>query len=184
MFSKHSEELSLKKEVGADSGICKKLQLQSLRGINRLHFLLREYLFFKDSEEGNALPLNLPWFLFPLTLILHIIKSHALVLLRLPCYFVKLQKNIVGLYAFQEYHESLLVASLAVQKNYRRLGIATCILGYLEAAARQMGKKWLVVDVLRKNIPAQQFYTKYGFTFVKNGRARFTVKGKKTLSDY
>ena len=173
----------MKKEVGAVSGICMELQFESVKGIDRLRFVLLECFFFKDGKEGDALPLNLPWFLLPLNLILHIIKSHALDLLKFPCYFVKLQTKIVGLSAFEQLHESLLVASLAIQRKYKRLGIGTCILGYMEAVARRMGKKWLEVDVLRKNIPAQQFYIKYGFTFVKNERIGYMVKGKKKLSD-
>ncbi len=171
----------MRKEVGAESDICMKLQLESVKGINRPRFILLECFFFKDSKEGDALPLNLPWFLLPLNLILHIIKSHALDLLKFPCYFVKLQTKIVGLFAFQEHNESLLVASLAVQRKYRRLGIGTCILGYMETVARRMGKKWLEVDVLRKNIPAQQFYIKYGFAFAKDERMDHIVKGKKKL---
>ena len=169
----------MKEDVGAKSDICGKLQLKAVRGIRRLQFLLLEYRFFKDSEGGNALLLNLPWHLSPLSLMVHIAKSHALVLLRLPCYFVRLGTRIVGLLAFEEQHESLFVASLAVAKECRRLGIGTCILGYVEAIARHMGKRWLEVDVLRKNIPAQRVYTKYGFTFLQNERMYFIVRGKK-----
>lgn len=112
---------------------------------------------------------------------LHIVKSRALVLLRLPCYFVKIDAKIVGLWAVQEQHESLLVASLGVAKGYRRLGIGTRILVHVEAVARHMGKRWLEVDVLRKNIPAQRLYTKYGFSFIQGGRIHYIMRGKKPL---
>jgi GNAT superfamily N-acetyltransferase len=171
----------LKKEIGAESDICRKLQFEAVRGIKRLQFLLLEYRFFKNSKEGRALPLNLPWPLSPLSLILHIAKSRALALLKLPCYFVKLEKRIVGLLAIHEHHKSLLVASLGVAKGYRRLGIGTCILAHIETIARHMGKRWLEVDVLRKNIPAQRLYTKYGFTFIQSERMFFIMKGKKPL---
>jgi ribosomal protein S18 acetylase RimI-like enzyme len=81
----------------------------------------------------------------------------------------------------QEHHESLFVASLGVAKEYRRLGIGTCILGYVEAIARRMGKRWLEVDVLSKNAPAQRLYTKYGFTFAQSERIHYIVRGKKPL---
>lgn len=112
---------------------------------------------------------------------LHIVESRALALLRLPCYFVKLETKIVGLLAIQDYHKSLFVASLGVAKEYRRFGIGTCILGYTEAIARHMGKRWLEVDVLRKNIPALRLYTKYGFTFVQSERMHCVIRGKKPL---
>lgn len=171
----------MNEEIGAEPDICRKLQFEAVGGIKRLQFLLLEYRFFKNSEEGSALPLNLPWPLSPLSLMLHIAKSRALALLKLPCYFVKLEKRFVGLLAIQEHHESLLVASLGVAKGYRRLGIGTCILGYIETIARHMGKGWLEVDVLRKNIPAQRLYTKYGFTFIQSERMFFIMRGKKPL---
>jgi ribosomal protein S18 acetylase RimI-like enzyme len=169
------------KNVGANSDICRKLRFEVARGIRRLQFLLLEYYFFDDSGEGGALPLSLPLFLFPLSLTLHIVKSRALVLLRVPCYFVKLETKIVGLLAIQEHEESLFVASLAVAVEYRRLGIGTCALGCVEKIARRIGKKWLEVDVLRRNISAQRLYAKYGFTFIENERMRYLVRGKKPL---
>jgi len=172
----------LKKEIGAEPDICRKLQFEAVGGIKRLQFLLLEYRFFKNNEEGSALPLNLPWLLYPLSLMLHIVKSRALALLKLPCYFVKLETKIVGLLAIQEHHESLLVASLGVAKEYRRLGIGTCILGYIETIARRMGRRWLETLVLRKNIPAQRLYTKYGFTIIQSERMHCIMR-KKTRID-
>jgi ribosomal protein S18 acetylase RimI-like enzyme len=173
----------LKKETRAPPDICGKLQFKTVEGIERLQFLLLEYRFFRDSDKGDALLLNLHWLLSPLSLVLHIVKSRALTLLRLPCFFVELENNIIGLFAFQECHESLLVASLGVAKEYRRLGIGTCILSYIEAIARYMGKRLLEVDVLTKNIPAQRLYAKYGFTLTTNERIHYLVRGKKSL-DY
>jgi hypothetical protein len=109
----------LEKKIRAEPGICRKLQFEAVRGIKRLQFLLLEYRFFKDSEEGSALTLSLPSFLSPFSLMLHIVKSRALALLILPCYFVKLETKIVGLWVIEEHRESLLVASLGVAKEYR-----------------------------------------------------------------
>jgi len=176
-----NQGLCLKKEIGVEPDICRKLQFEAARGVKRLQFLLLEFRFFKESEEGRALPLNLPWLLSPLSLMLHIVKSRALGLLRLPCYFVKLEKKIVGLMAIQENHESLIVASLGVAKDYRRLRIGTCILCHSEAIARHMDKRWLEVDVLTKNIPAQRLYAKYGFTFIRRERMHYVTRGKKPL---
>jgi len=158
----------LKKETEAKLDICRKLQFKPVNGIKRLQFLLLEYRIFKDSEERSALPMNLPWLLCPLSLILYVVKTHALTLLRLPCYFVRLESKIVGLMAIQERHESLLVASLGVAKEYRRLGVGTCILGRIETIAEHMRKRRLETLVLRKNIPAQRLYTKYGFRFLQS----------------
>jgi len=160
----------LKKEIEGKPDIYRKVQFVTVRGIRRLQFLLLEHHFFKDSEEGSALPLKMPLPLFPLSLMLHIAKTRALNLLRLPCYFVKIKTKIVGLFAIQEHHEKLVIASLAVAKEYRRHEIGTYILGCIETTARRMGKKWLEVDVWRKNIPAQRLYRKYGFKFTQSER--------------
>jgi hypothetical protein len=171
----------LKEKIRIAPGICGKLQFESARGIGRLQFLLLEYSFFKTSEGGSALPVNMPWFLCPVSLVLHIVQSHALVLMRLPCYYVKLRMKTIGLWAIQELSESLLVASLGVAKEYRRLGIGTCILGHVERIAKHSGKKWLEVDVLNKNVAAKRFYAKYGFTFIDSERSRKILRGKKPL---
>lgn len=166
----------MNKEIEAASDICKKLQFEAVMGIKRLQFILFEYRFFKDSEEGSALPLTFPQLLFLLSLMLYIVKAHALALLRLPCYFVKLETEIVGLMAVQEHRESLLVASLAVAKEYRRLGIGTCILCCTEKIAKHVGKRWLETFVLKKNLPAQRLYTKYGFTFTQSEKMHYIMK--------
>jgi GNAT superfamily N-acetyltransferase len=162
--------LYLKKEVEAEADICWKLRLEAVGGLRRLQFILLEYRFFKDSEEGGALPLNLPRILTPLSLTLHVVKSRALTLLRLPCFFVILDARVVGLWAIQERQEGLVVASLGVAREYRRLGIGTCILRYVEAVAKRLGKRWLETLVLTRNIPAQRIYSKCGFVFVQVGR--------------
>ena len=171
----------MKKEIGAEPDIFAKLHVEPVRGIKRFRFILLEYYCFRDSEESGDLPRGLPWFPSPLALMVHIVKTRALALLGFPCYFVKLEKEIVGLFAIQEQRESLLVASLGIAKQYRRRGIGTCILGYIETIAERMGKRWLEVDAWRKNIPAQRLYTKYGFTFTQGGGMHSLTRGKKPV---
>jgi ribosomal protein S18 acetylase RimI-like enzyme len=173
----------LRKKLRAVSDICGKLRFEPVSGIKRFQFLLFEHRFFEDGEDGTALPLSLPRLLFPLSLVVHVAKTRALTLLRLSCYFVKFEAKTVGLLAFEERHESLIVASLAVAKEYRRLGIGTCILGHIETIAKHMGKRWLEVDVFKKNVPAQRFYAKYGFAFIKSKRMLLTMR-KKTRIGY
>jgi ribosomal protein S18 acetylase RimI-like enzyme len=166
----------LSKEIGVKLDICRNLQFETASRTKRLQFILLEYRFFKDSEQRSAMPLILPRLLPPLSLMLYIVKTRALALLKLPRYFVKLESKIVGLMAVQEHQESLLVASLAVAKEYRRLGIGTCILCCTEKIAKHMGKRWLETLVLKKNIPAQRLYTKYGFTFTQTERMHYVMK--------
>jgi ribosomal protein S18 acetylase RimI-like enzyme len=172
----------LRTEIEAERGICEELRFEAVRGFGRLRFVLLEYVFFRGNEKGSALSLSLPWFLSPLSLTLHMVKSRALSLFRLPCYFVKLGKETVGLLAIQDQNKCLVVTSLGVGRLYRRLGIGTCILGCVEAAAKRMGKKTLEVDVYGKNIPAVRLYTRYGFTFVPSLSIRGMSRGSKSVS--
>lgn len=172
---------SLRKEIGAKRDICGELHFEAVRRIKRLQFIFLEFYFFRDTESGSVLPLNLSWLLSPLSLTLHIVKSHALSLLFLPCYLVKLEAKTVGLLAIQERRESLVVASLGVARRYRRLGIGTCILRYVETTAKHRGRRSLEVDVYEKNAPAQRLYASYGFTFSHGARMRNMMKGSKRV---
>jgi GNAT superfamily N-acetyltransferase len=174
--------LSLNRDVEKGLDVSRRLRFEPVRGIERLKFLLAEYRFFKDSEEGDALTVSLPRPLSPLSLMLHVAKTRALSLIGLPCYYVKLGDRVVGLWAVQEHDNSLFVASLAVAREYRRLGLGTYILERVESVARRLGKRWVEVDVLKKNIPAQQLYAKFGFKF-EDGKMHGMIRGKKPL-DY
>jgi GNAT superfamily N-acetyltransferase len=171
----------LKREIEAEPGMCGKLRLEEVKGFKRLQFILLEYHFFGDGKEGSALLWRLPWPLSPLSILLHIIESRAYTLLRLPCYFVKLEREIVGLFAMQERVEGLHVASLAVPRRFRRLGIGTWILSCIEEIARHMGKRRLEVEVLKRNIPAQRLYAEFGFTFIQSGKVRYLMRGEKPV---
>jgi len=85
------------------------------------------------------------------------------------------------LFAVEEHRQSLHVASLGVAKEYRRVGMGTYMLGYIEKIAEHMGKGLLEVDVLTKNIPAQRLYIKHGFTFTPGERTHGMMRGKKWL---
>jgi GNAT superfamily N-acetyltransferase len=168
-------------QEGKTNGKIGKLQFEAVRGLGRLQFILLEYCFFRDSDEGSALSLSLPWLLSPLSIVVHIAKTRAFSLLRLPCYFVKLETKTVGLLAIQERPESLIVASLGVAKQYRHHGIGTSILGFVETVAKYSGKRLLEVDVYRKNAPARRLYTKCGFTFIQSARMRGMIRGTKLV---
>jgi ribosomal protein S18 acetylase RimI-like enzyme len=96
-------------------------------------------------------------------------------------YLVRSGKNVVGSVVFHERSDSLLVASLGVAKEYRRLGTATFILGYAERVATSLGKEWLELTVLKANVPAQRLYVKLGFRLWRVRKRSFILR-KKTVS--
>jgi ribosomal protein S18 acetylase RimI-like enzyme len=140
-----------------------------------LSFNLLEFRFFKNSEEGVALPFGDHWFLSILTVVPYIL-SMELIFFRAKRYFVTLGENVIGVVVFREKPGSLLVASLGVAKEYRRLGVATYVLRRAEKLAIQLGKQWLELTVLKGNTPAQRLYVKSGFSAVKEKRMSFIMK--------
>ena len=57
------------------------------------------------------------------------------------------------------------VANLAVERNYRRRGIATALLRHARQWARQHGLRLLQAEATTKNYPALRLYQKLGFQF-------------------
>lgn len=57
------------------------------------------------------------------------------------------------------------VANLAVERNYRRRGIATALLRQARQWARQEGLRLLQAEATTKNYPALCLYQKLGFQF-------------------
>ncbi|MDH5447565.1 MAG: GNAT family N-acetyltransferase [Candidatus Bathyarchaeota archaeon] len=64
---------------------------------------------------------------------------------------------MVGIFVIREKPDILYVSSLVVAPEFRRLGIATYMLDYAHKLAKQLGKEWLELSVLRVNIPTLRF---------------------------
>ena len=170
----------MKKRSRARLRIRGELKFELCRGIRRPLFLFDEYSLFKESEkEGSPLAVQLPPFLDPMSFLIHILESHALTLLKLPCYLAKLDGETVGVFAYQKFQESLFVASLGVKKQYRRMGLGTLLLEQMEKAARILHKRSLEVDVRIKNAPAKRLYAGYAFTFIPLDKTR--LRGRRAL---
>jgi len=140
-----------------------------------LSFNLFEFRFFRDSERGAALLFGNHW-LFSMLVVIPYILSMKVILFKARRHFVMLEKNVVGVAAFHEKPDSLLVASLGVAKEYRRLGVATYVLRYAEKLAVRLGKEWLELTVLKGNTPAQRLYVKSGFSAAKERRWSFIME--------
>ena len=138
------------------------LQIKSTKRFGHLHFNLLNFHFFKSSEGGNLLFFGGPQLLSPLTVIPYILAMEV-ILFRGNRYFVKLKEQVVGMFVIREKPEALYINSIAVAPEYRRLGIATYILNYVNKLVKQLDKKWLELSVLKVNIPALRLYMKVGF---------------------
>lgn len=164
-------------EVVAVEDIRRFLQVTSINVHEHFSFNLLNFYLFKNSEDANRLFFGSPRLLSPLTVIPYILAME-IILFGGKRYLVKLEEQVVGIFALREKPDALYVSSLAVAPSFRRLGIATYILNYANKRARQLGKKWLELSVLKMNIPALGFYKKLGFTKKKEKRWSFTLRKK------
>jgi ribosomal protein S18 acetylase RimI-like enzyme len=129
-----------------------------------LLFDLYNFDFFRKSERGEAIMLfGESKFLTTLIAVPYLVGCE-LAFFREERYFVRLNERTAAVFVLREKPDTLFVVSLAVAPQYRRHGLATQILNYSEKVARRMGKSWLELTVLKKNISARNLYEKAGFT--------------------
>ncbi|MCK4668921.1 GNAT family N-acetyltransferase [Candidatus Bathyarchaeota archaeon] len=157
------------------------LKIMTASRFEHLTFNLLNFNFFKNSEGGNLLFSGGPQLLFSLTVIPYILTMEV-ILFRGKRYFVKLNEQIVGTFVIKEKPQALYINSLSVDPKYRRLGIATHILDYIDKLANQLGKKWLELSVLKVNLAAIQLYKKLGFVKKEEKKWAFTLKKRIDLN--
>ena len=91
-------------------------------------------------------------------------------------YFIAVKQQIVGVLAFEDGTEGLYISNLAVSPFYRRIGVATYLLNYTTALARQLNKNILELSVNKMNTPALKLYMKYGFGKKKEGFSSYILR--------
>jgi ribosomal protein S18 acetylase RimI-like enzyme len=91
-------------------------------------------------------------------------------------YFVKLGGRIVAMFTLSIRHGSIIISSLGVSPEYRRLGIGLFILAEVEKLCRRMKLEWLKLSVLKGNTPARSLYEKFGFTIAAEKKWSFILR--------
>jgi ribosomal protein S18 acetylase RimI-like enzyme len=164
------------------STISRLLKIVPARRSEHFTFNLYNFNFFRKSERGTAM-------LFfgnsgQLTLLIAVpyIVGCELAFFRKERYFVKLKKQVIGVFVLREESEALYLSSLGVAPEYRKHGIATFILSHCTEIARRMGKKWLELTVLKTNIPARQLYE--GFGFLDEEEKKWSFVMRKNITNY
>ncbi|MEM4270592.1 MAG: GNAT family N-acetyltransferase [Candidatus Pacearchaeota archaeon] len=89
-------------------------------------------------------------------------------------FVVEDKRKLIGYIAFNLRRDSLYIADLYIKKDYRRRGIATSLLKIVGRMHKKFKKKYLRVDVRKKDYPARKLYEKFGFKFWK-------PKGKRSI---
>jgi ribosomal protein S18 acetylase RimI-like enzyme len=169
----HAKEA--RKKLSSINGFHRSLRIVPVRRSEHFFFNLLEFRFFRDSEQGAAMPFGDHQFLYSLATVPYILVAE-LIFFRAKRYFIRLGKTVAGVVAFHEEPDSLFIGSLGVAKEYRRFGIATYILRRAERLAVRLDKGWLELSVLKGNAPAQRLYVKLGFFAVKERRWSFIMR--------
>jgi len=142
----------------------------------RQHFLfnLLNFLYFRkrDYKEGFSVESN-PLFMF---IIIPYILFSEVYFSRQRRYFIAIKQQIVGVLVFEYGTEGLYISNLAVSPFYRRIGVATYLLNYTTALARQLNKNILELSVNKMNMPALKLYKKYGFRKKKEGLSSYILR--------
>ena len=136
-----------------------------------------EFRFFWKSPNGKAMPMLLgnPAWLAPL-----IAVPYMLVALVYNFggtrYFIRREKEVAGIIILKVRQDALIVQSLAVSPMKRKSGVGFFVLVQAEKLARRMKLPWLELEVLKRNVPAQRLYWKFGFKIYAERRLTLVLR--------
>jgi ribosomal protein S18 acetylase RimI-like enzyme len=158
--------------------VSQRLKIVPARRREHLTFNLRTFNFFRKSERGKAMLFFGNSRKLAMLIAVPYILGCELAFFREVRYFVKLEKQIVGVFVLREESDALYVGSLGVAPEYRKHGIATLILSSCAQVAKRLSKKWLELTVLKANIPARQLYERFGFLDKEERKWSFVMRKK------
>jgi len=140
-----------------------------------LTFNFLEFRFFWNSENGKAIVFGPPR-LFKILIVVPYMLASEVGNFRRKKYFVKLKNQTAAIFILRIERDSLFVSGLAVSPHYRRLGVGSFILKWIENLCKQMKLEWLELVVLKGNTPAQHLYQKFGFKIVTERKMALTLR--------
>jgi ribosomal protein S18 acetylase RimI-like enzyme len=81
----------------------------------------------------------------------------------LPAYLAKSGSDIIGFVSFTELFDAIVIVALGVLPQYQNAGAGKSLIEKVEAEARRLGKKKLLVSTSNDDLPALAFYQSLGF---------------------
>jgi ribosomal protein S18 acetylase RimI-like enzyme len=82
---------------------------------------------------------------------------------KLPAYLAKSRSNIIGFISFAEVDDTIIIVALGILPKYQNAGIGKSLIEKVEAEAKRLGKKKLLVSTSNDDLPALAFYQSLGF---------------------
>jgi len=81
----------------------------------------------------------------------------------LPAYVAKVENNIIGFISFTEADDAVIIVALGMLPQYQSSGIGRGLIEKVEAEAKRLRKKRLLVSTSNDDLPALAFYQSVGF---------------------
>ena len=85
------------------------------------------------------------------------------VVAELSAYVAKLENNTIGFISFAETDDAIIIVALGVLPQYQGSGVGRSLIEKVEAEAKRMLKKRLLVSTSNDDLPALVFYQSLGF---------------------
>jgi len=82
---------------------------------------------------------------------------------KLPAYVAKSESNIIGFISFSEANDAIIIVALGILPKYQNAGVGKSLIKKVEAEAKKLEKKKLLVSTSNDDLPALAFYQHLGF---------------------
>jgi ribosomal protein S18 acetylase RimI-like enzyme len=85
------------------------------------------------------------------------------VVAELSTYIAKVQNGIIGFASFTEENDAIIIAALGMLPKYQGFGVGRSLVEKVEAEAKRLRKRKLLVSTSNDDLPALAFYQSLGF---------------------
>ena len=89
--------------------------------------------------------------------------NRKFIVAELPAYIAKTASNIIGFISFTEADDDVIIVALGTLPQYQNVGVGKSLIKKVEAEAKRLGKKKLLVSTSNDDLPALAFYQSLGF---------------------
>ena len=93
--------------------------------------------------------------------------DRKLTIAELPAFVAKVRDKVIGFAAFTETDDSIIIAALGILPRYQGSGLGRKLVAKVEATAKKMGKRKLLVSTSNDDLSALAFYQTIGFQIVE-----------------
>jgi ribosomal protein S18 acetylase RimI-like enzyme len=80
-----------------------------------------------------------------------------------PAYLAKSGSDVIGFVSFAELRDAIIIVALGILPQYQNAGVGKSLIEKVEAEAKRLGKKKLLVSTSNDDLPALAFYQSLGF---------------------